>query len=148
MINKISINTKMGWVSVFAEDNRITQIKFGKTKKQKKNKLLKKFKENILTFFKEKKFKYNTPYELNGTLMQKKIWNELKEIKVGTTKTYGEIGKKYKISPRYVGKICSQNKLVLLIPCHRVIRSDGSLGGFTSNGGIKLKKKLLQFEKI
>ena len=105
MINKISINTKMGWISVFAEDNRITQIKFGKTKKQKKNKLLKKFKENILTFFKEKKFKYNTPYELNGTLMQKKIWNELKEIKVGTTKTYGEIGKKYKISPRYVGKI-------------------------------------------
>ena len=148
MINKISINTKMGWVSVFAEDNKITQIKFGKTKKQKKNKLLKKFKANILTFFKEKKFKYNTPYELNGTLMQKKIWNELKEIKVGMTKTYGEIGKKYKISPRYVGKICSQNKLVLLIPCHRVIRSDGSLGGFTSNGGIKLKKKLLQFEKI
>ena len=148
MINKISINTKMGWVSVFAEDNKIKKIKFLKKKKQKKNKLLKKFKEKNLIFFKEKKFKYNTPYELNGTLMQKKIWNELKEIKVGTTKTYGEIGKKYKISPRYVGKICSQNKLVLLIPCHRVVRSDGSLGGFTSNGGIKLKKKLLQFEKI
>ena len=72
---------------------------------------------------------------------------KLKNIKFGKTKTYGEIAKKYKLSPRHVGKICSQNKLLLLVPCHRVIRTDGSLGGFTSIGGIKLKKKLLDFEK-
>ena len=75
------------------------------------------------------------------------MWRELKNIKFGKTKTYGEIAKKYKLSPRHVGKICSQNKLLLIIPCHRVIRTDGSLGGFTSSGGIKLKKKLLNFEK-
>ena len=45
------------------------------------------------------------------------------------------------------GKICSQNKIPLAIPCHRVIRSDGSLGGFSARGGIRLKKKLLDFEK-
>ena len=75
------------------------------------------------------------------------MWGELKNIKFGKTKTYGEIAKKYKLSPRHVGKICSQNKLLLLVPCHRVIRTDGSLGGFTSIGGIKLKKRLLDFEK-
>ena len=75
------------------------------------------------------------------------MWGELKNIKFGKTKSYGEIAKKYKLSPRHVGKICGQNKLLLLIPCHRVIRTDGSLGGFTSLGGIKLKKKLLDFEK-
>ena len=80
---------------------------------------------------------------LNGTLIQKKVWNELKKIKVGATKTYGEIGKKYKISPRHVGKICGQNNLLLFIPCHRVIRSDGKLGGFSAPGGINFKKKLL-----
>ncbi len=79
--------------------------------------------------------------------LQKKIWLELKKIKKGQTTSYGEIAKKYKMSPRHVGKICGQNKLMLLIPCHRVIRTDGSLGGFTSIGGIKLKKKLLKFEK-
>ena len=78
--------------------------------------------------------------------MQKKIWEELRNIKYGKTKTYGEIARKYKISPRYVGKICSQNKLPLLIPCHRVIRSDGGLGGFSAPGGINLKKKLLELE--
>ena len=69
------------------------------------------------------------------------------KVKFGKTKTYGEIAKKHKLSPRHVGKICSQNNLLLLVPCHRVIRTDGSLGGFTSIGGIKLKKKLLDFEK-
>ena len=62
-------------------------------------------------------------------------------------KDIGEIAKKHKLSPRHVGKICSQNNIVLFIPCHRVIRSDGSMGGFSSNGGIALKKKLLNFEK-
>ena len=84
---------------------------------------------------------------MNGNQIQRKIWNELKKIKIGQTKTYGEIAKKYKISPRHVGKICSQNVLLLLIPCHRVIRSDGSIGGFTSIGGTSLKKKLIEFEK-
>ena len=66
---------------------------------------------------------------------------------MGQTKSYGQIAKKHKLSPRHIGKICSQNKLMLLVPCHRVIRTDGTLGGFTSVGGTKLKRKLLEFEK-
>ena len=84
---------------------------------------------------------------MTGNKIQKKIWNQLKKIKVGNTTTYGKIAKKYKLSPRHVGKICGQNNLLLVVPCHRVIRTDGGLGGFTSAGGIKLKKKLLEFEK-
>ena len=84
---------------------------------------------------------------MRGNSCQKKVWAELKKIKIGKTKTYGEIAKKFKLSPRHVGKICGQNKLLLLIPCHRVLKSDGSLGGFSSSGGVKLKKKLLDFEK-
>ena len=56
--------------------------------------------------------------------------------------------KKLKISPRYVGKVCGQNNHILLIPCHRVVRSDGRLGGFSAPGGIKLKQKLLSFEQV
>ena len=79
--------------------------------------------------------------------MQKNVWAELKKIKIGQTKSYGEIAKKYKLSPRHVGKICGQNKLLLLIPCHRVIKTDGGVGGFTSAGGIKLKKKNIRIWK-
>ena len=84
---------------------------------------------------------------MDGNKVQIKVWNDLKKIKLGNTKSYGQIAQKYKLSPRHVGKICGQNKLILLVPCHRVIRSDGTLDGFSSIGGIKLKKKLLELEK-
>ena len=147
MVQQISIKTKVGWISCFENKGKIFRIKFGKLKKQKKSKILQNFKKNILRFFDKKTSNIEIPHKINGNRIQKKIWSELKKIKIGQTKSYGGIAKKYKLSPRHVGKICSQNKLVLLVPCHRVIRADGNLGGFTSVGGIKLKKKLLEFEK-
>ena len=147
MIKKISIKTKLGWITAFEVNDRIFRIKFGKTKKQTKSELLKKFKKNLFKFFNKQSIYIKTKYKLEGNQIQKKIWKELKNIKFGQTKSYGEIAKKYNISPRHVGKICGQNRLMLLIPCHRVIKSDGSLGGFTSIGGTKTKKKLLQFER-
>ena len=56
------------------------------------------------------------------------------------------IAKKLNISPRYVGRVCGENKHIIVIPCHRVIKSDGTMGGFSAKGGIVLKKKLLEFE--
>ena len=147
MIKKISIKTKMGWISAFENKGKIFKVKFGKEKKQSQSKVLKNFKKNLLTFFKKKTLHIKSPYKIQGNQIQKKIWIELKKIKPGQTKSYGEIAKKYKISPRHVGKICGQNKLVLSVPCHRVIRSDGSLGGYSSTGGVSLKKKLLEFEQ-
>ena len=147
MTNQISIKTKFGWITVYENKGKIFRIKFGKSKKRSKSKVLKNFKKNLLAYFMSKKTEIKAPYKTAGNKIQKKVWAELKNIRRGKTKSYGEIAKKYKISPRYVGRICSKNKLVLLIPCHRVIRTDGSMGGFTSVGEIKLKKKLLDFEK-
>ena len=147
MINQISTKTRLGWISAFENQGKIFKIKFGHLKKQTKSKTLEIFSKKLLKFFNKKITNIEVPHEMIGNQMQKKIWNELKKIKVGNTTTYGKIAKKYKLSPRHVGKICSQNKLVLLVPCHRVIKTDGGLGGFTSPGGIKLKKKILGFEK-
>ena len=147
MIKKISTKTKLGWITAFEENNRIFRIKFGKIKKQTSSELLKNFKGNLSKFFNKQSIYIKAKYKLEGNQIQKKIWKELKNIKFGQTKSYGEIAKKYNISPRHVGKICGQNRLMLLIPCHRVIKSDGSVGGFSSSGGINLKKKLLKFEK-
>ena len=147
MTSQISIKTRVGWISVFENNGKIFKIQFGRIKKQVKNKILKNFKNQILQFFDKKITNIKAPHVINGNKIQKKVWSELKSIKAGKTKSYGEIAKKYKLSPRHIGKICGQNRLLLLIPCHRVIRSDGSMGGFTSIGGIKLKKKLLELEK-
>ena len=137
----------MGWISVFEKEGKIFKIIFGRLKNQIKSKILENFKKNLFKFFNKKTPYVRAPHRMNGNKVQIKVWNELKKIKLGNTKSYGQIVQKYKLSPRHVGKICGQNKLLLLVPCHRVIRTDGTLGGFTSSGGIKLKKKLLEFEK-
>jgi len=147
MIKKISVKTEFGWVSAFENKEKIFKVKFGKVKKQSQSQILKNFKKNLIKFFMKRAINIKSPYNIQGSQIQKKVWSELGKIKPGQIRTYGEIAKKYKLSPRHVGKICGQNKLVLAIPCHRVIRSDGNLGGFTSVGGINLKKKLLEFEK-
>tara|TARA_B110000438_G_scaffold193290_1_gene184872 strand:+ start:309 stop:755 length:447 start_codon:yes stop_codon:yes gene_type:complete len=147
MTKQISIKTNFGWISVFENEGKINRLKFGKVKKQVKSKLLTSCKREIQKFFNKKKLNINITHNLEGNRIQKKVWGEIKKIKKGNVKSYGEIAKKYKLSPRHVGKICGQNKLLLIIPCHRVIRTDGGLGGFTSNGGLNLKKKLLEFER-
>jgi len=147
MENTISFNTKFGWISATELNNKITSIQFNRLKKKGiTSSNLKKLRDSINAYFKGKKNDIKIPIKVEGNTLQKKIWDELKKIDKGKTKTYGEIAKKFKISPRYVGRVCGQNKHILVIPCHRVIRSDGSLAGFSAHGGIKLKKKLIQFE--
>ena len=147
MQNTISFNTKFGWITVTEVNKKITKIQFNKTKKRgifSQN--LKKFRKNLTSYLQGKTSKLEASIQTAGNSKEKKVWNELKKIKKGEIKSYGEIAKKLKISPRYVGRVCGKNKHILVIPCHRVIKSDGSIGGFSSSGGINLKKKLLEFE--
>ena len=148
MQNAICFSTKFGWITATEQKNKVTSIRFKKSSKQGKTSfLLNKLKSDINLFFKSEKKLINLPLKIEGNSIQKKIWNELRKIKKGKTKSYGEIAKKFRLSPRYVGKICGQNQHILAIPCHRVVRSDGSLAGFSAIGGINLKKRLLEFEK-
>ena len=83
-----------------------------------------------------------------GTKFQLAVWKEIAKITSGTTKTYLEIANligKPK-SSRAVANACGKNPFPGPIPCHRVIRSDGSLGGYSGLGGIKTKQKLLEKE--
>ena len=145
-MNSLSFKTRFGWISVFEEKDKIVRIKFGKHRNKGINRNLKTLKTKINSFFNKKNKRIKSNFLIEGNTIQKKVWHELTKIKIGKTKSYGEIAKKFKLSPRHIGKICSQNKIVLAIPCHRVVRSDGSMGGFSSVGGISLKQKLLDFE--
>ena len=146
MIKQISIKTKFGWISAFEQKKKIVRVEFRKNKSKLISQNLKKFKKNIKNYTSKRAKTFKCNVLLNGSPIQIKIWKELKKIRFGKTKSYGAIAKKYKLSPRHVGKICGQNKIPLIIPCHRVIRSNGTLGGFSAPGGISLKKKLLDFE--
>ena len=85
---------------------------------------------------------------LKGTKFQIKVWKYLKTIPKGKVKTYKQVAiaiNKPK-SARAVANACGKNPYAPKIPCHRVIRSDGTIGGFSARGGKKTKRKLLKLE--
>jgi len=88
--------------------------------------------------------------KLKGTNFQLKVWNYLKKIPKGKVKTYKQVAIAIKMprSARAVANACANNPYPPKIPCHRVIRSDGKLGGYSGKGGIGQKIKLLRAEKI
>ena len=83
-----------------------------------------------------------------GTNFQKMVWTELKKIPFGETRTYQEIaiaiGKPK--AARAVANACGKNPYPVIIPCHRVVCSDGTIGGFTGDGGVEKKRQLLRQE--
>ena len=87
---------------------------------------------------------------MNGTKFQLKVWKYLKNIPKGTVKTYKQVAIAIKRpkSARAVANACGKNPYSPKIPCHRVIRSDRGLGGYSGRGGIKTKLRLLRSEKI
>ena len=109
--------------------------------------------QKLLIFVPEKVQRYRVffPYMiLRGTKFQIKVWKYLRTIKKGTVLSYSDVAKginKPK-AVRAVANAIGKNPHAPKIPCHRVIRSDGSLGGYSGKGGIKTKKKLLKSEGI
>ena len=89
-------------------------------------------------------------FKLTGTPFQLKVWKYLKKIPKGKIKTYSEVAKaigKPKAF-RAVANAIGKNPYPPKIPCHRVIRSDGSLGGYSGRGGISKKRRLLESENF
>jgi O-6-methylguanine DNA methyltransferase len=145
---QLSFKTKLGVISVIEREGCITDINFGKITKPKESLELLKAKREIKQFLNKKIKKFTFKTKTFGSKTQLKVWNEIKKISYAKTVSYNFISKKTKIHPRHVGRICSQNRLLLFIPCHRVIRCDGLLGGFSAKGGFNLKNKILKFEKL
>ena len=96
---------------------------------------------------------FTPPLRLTGTAFRNRVWALLLEIPYGTTTTYGEIARKIALerdggrtSARAVGGAIARNPISLIVPCHRVMGSDGSLTGYS--GGLERKRALLRLERM
>lgn len=97
-------------------------------------------------YFKGRRREFDLKLEVFGTPYMLKVWEELKKIPYGTTITYKELARRVGNikGARSAGGACGKNNIMIIIPCHRVIGSNGRLTGFT--GGLDLKAKLLELE--
>lgn len=107
---------------------------------------------NLLTikqlreYFDGKRTTFELPFDLEGTPFQQRVWNELLKVPFGKTRSYMDISRALGDvkAIRAVGTANGANKMAIIIPCHRIIGSDGSLTGYA--GGLHRKKWLLDFE--
>ena len=88
----------------------------------------------------------NLPLDVRGTAFQQRVWQALREIPVGETVSYGEVARRIGApkAVRAVAAACAANKLAVAIPCHRVVRNDGSLSGYA--WGVERRRALLDRE--
>ncbi len=103
-------------------------------------------KDQVMEYFEGKLRKFDIPFIISGTDFEKKVWLTLNEIPYGQTRTYKWLAERLG-APRSVragGQALGRNPLPIILPCHRVIQSDGKLGGYSS--GIGIKRRLLELE--
>jgi methylated-DNA-[protein]-cysteine S-methyltransferase len=98
----------------------------------------------VLDWFHGKRRDFSVTLAPSGSPFQKKVWAALRRIPFGTTRSYGDIARAIGSAPRAVGRANATNPICVIVPCHRVIGTDGSLTGFAFGEGIK--RRLIAFE--
>jgi methylated-DNA-[protein]-cysteine S-methyltransferase len=155
MKNSIEIayyNSPLGVLKILADEKGIKEIEFAqeefKSIQNSSSKIIKDCIKQLDEYFRGKRKSFELKLNPEGTEFQKKVWKELLKIPYGTTLSYGEISRRIKNpkAVRSVGQAIGRNPISIVIPCHRVIGSDGSLTGYAS--GLWRKEWLLKHEEI
>ena len=154
---KQNIKTPIGNLCLVEKDNYLECVVFEKNWdnykkrftgiKETKTKLLKNAEIQLTEYFNKKRKKFDLPIKLEGTDFQKRVWQSLKKIPYGKTSTYkaqAEMANSPK-AVRAVGRTNGLNPICIILPCHRVIGSNGKLTGYA--GGVEIKEKLLEIER-
>lgn len=151
------VGTPLGTVLVYADDKGLVALDFpgakiaaGSSPATPKDRESLRAAESALRdyFAKNKPLPRTLKAALEGTDFQRKVWAAIEKIPLGKTKTYGEIAAQigHPGASRAVGAACGANPLPLFVPCHRVLASNGRLGGFS--GGLNVKRLLLRMEGV
>ena len=104
-------------------------------------------KRQISSFIKGEGNLARIPLDIRGTVFQQRVWRELRRIPHGETRSYRDIARAIgaPAAVRAVGSACGANPVALVVPCHRVLRADGGLGGYA--WGVERKQRLLEIER-
>lgn len=144
-------DSPIGILKIAEDDQGITEVSFQEEigADQKEGSLyLEKTLRQLEEYFAGTRRSFDVPLSLKGTEFQKKVWHALKEIPYGHTACYQEVAAMIgnEKASRAIGNANHHNPVVIIVPCHRVIKANGSIGGY--GGGIERKKYLLNLEGI
>ena len=150
MINEVFYNSPIGILKITSTDYRLKKIEFvDDASSFECSNFNYRVIENLNEYFAGKLKTFNIPFEFpGGTTFEKRVYDKLQHVHYGKTITYKELAELLGSPKSYraVASACAKNPLPIIIPCHRVVRSDGTCGEY-SIGGAKNKQYLLDMEK-
>ena len=151
MKNIFFYDTKIGKIAIIDNGKEITHIEIAEDKYSDdynllETELIKNAGEQLLDYLGGSRTTFDLPLNPNGTEFQKKVWNTLCDIPYGETRSYKQVAEAIgnNKASRAVGMANNKNPIMIIIPCHRVVGSNGSLVGYA--GGLDVKEKLLLLE--
>jgi AraC family transcriptional regulator, regulatory protein of adaptative response / methylated-DNA-[protein]-cysteine methyltransferase len=102
----------------------------------------------VVTFLEAPHEEFDLPLDIRGSTLEQAVWQALREVPAGRTVTYGQIAKALPLpaTAQDVGAACAANLLAVAIPCHRVVKADGSISGY--RWGVRRKRKLINLEAV
>ncbi|WP_456696320.1 methylated-DNA--[protein]-cysteine S-methyltransferase [Aeromicrobium sp. P5_D10] len=143
------IDSPIGGLRLHSSASLLTAIDFGAAPRGQRttDSLLDDVEQQLAEYFSGARTDFDLPLANDGTQFQQKVWGELRRIPYGETASYGDIARRLGYEPvvsRAVGAANGANPIPIIVPCHRVIGSDGTLTGYA--GGLERKKTLLDLE--
>lgn len=149
-MEKSYYKSPIGVLEIICEKDALISLKLVENidKSDSETALIKEIKTQLYEYFSGKRKIFDIKLKTKGTEFQKCVWEELRKISYGKTKSYSEIAVAVgnKNTQRAIGSACNKNPIMIIIPCHRVISKNGELGGFAY--GNSIKQKLLKIENL
>jgi methylated-DNA-[protein]-cysteine S-methyltransferase len=142
------VASQKGLAAVLWEKDDPRRVRLGPLKPGSNNKFIDQAEGQLKAYFSGKLKKFTVPLDFKGTDFQKSVWKTMSEIPYGETATYGGIAMALASGARAVGTACGRNPIPIIVPCHRVLGSGSSEGGFSGGQGLPTKRKLLALEGV
>lgn len=143
---QLSLHSPVGDLTISEEAGAVVSLDWGWGRDQDESPLLVRARRALFDYFDGLPLAEDVPLAAGGTAYQQKVWDALRTIPAGQTRTYIEIAKLAGGSARSVGGANAANKIPIFIPCHRVV-AVGGIGGYSAGDGLETKLRLLDLER-
>lgn len=143
---QLSCHSPVGDLTISEDEGAIVSLDFGRGMTQTPTALLDDAVAQLTAYFDGEMSDFDLPLNPHGTAFQQNVWNIIRAIPYGQTRAYADLAHDLKSAARAIGGACGANPIPVIIPCHRVLTTDGKMGGFSGGEGIPTKVALLRLE--
>ncbi|OIR00767.1 methylated-DNA--protein-cysteine methyltransferase, constitutive [mine drainage metagenome] len=143
----LTVPSPLGDLTLFEENGQLVALDWGAVDGESETPLLQAAARQLDAYFDGRLRQFDLPLAPAGTTFQKRVWSAMQAIPYGQVLRYADVARMLNSGPRAVGGACGRNPLPILIPCHRIVGSNGGLGGYSGQDGIESKRFLLNLEQ-